>query len=430
MSAQNTTTPNPEHPLATAPYRILTAESIPSYLKKLPEAANVLGSPTELSITEIGDGNLNYVYRIANASDPSRSIILKQSVPYLRVLGESFPLSKERIHFEIRSMKTYAQIAPESLPEIYHADEEMCVIVMQDLAEHQVLRNALIERKRLPGLGKQIGTFLGKSLFATSTLGMRSEDRRALMADFAKNSELTKLSEDYIFTYPTINHPSNYINPQTEEYANRTLRSNSEYKLATLRLKEKFLTHAEALIHGDLHTGSLMASQTESKVIDWEFAFFGPIGFDIGKIHSNLFMNYISHYQAENKDYQSWLLEEIFQIWPSFSDTVRSQWQATEESATNTENLFKPEEKSTYLDAFLQRVLRDTAGFCACSLTRRTIGIGGVADIRDIEDPELRSKLEIINLQLAQTLMSRHQTLNTFDEFENLVSHFFQEANK
>jgi len=42
------------------------------------------------------------------------------------------------------------------------------------------------------------------------------------------------------------------------------------------------MTHAEALVHGDLHTGSVMASQDETKVVDPEFGFFGPMGFDIG----------------------------------------------------------------------------------------------------------------------------------------------------
>ena len=55
-------------------------------------------------------------------------------------------------------------------------------------------------------------------------------------------------------------------------------------KLEVAKLKEGFLTHAQALIHGDLHTGSIMVTEEDTKVIDPEFAFYGPIGFDIGAV--------------------------------------------------------------------------------------------------------------------------------------------------
>ena len=58
-------------------------------------------------------------------------------------------------------------------------------------------------------------------------------------------------------------------------------------------LKWQFMTQAEALLHGDLHTGSVMVkaaavgAERSTKVIDSEFAFYGPIGFDIGALWGN-----------------------------------------------------------------------------------------------------------------------------------------------
>jgi 5-methylthioribose kinase len=54
--------------------------------------------------------------------------------------------------------------------------------------------------------------------------------------------------------------------------------------VAISRLKLKFMGSPEALIHGDLHTGSIMVTQSETLVIDPEFAFYGPMGFDIGAV--------------------------------------------------------------------------------------------------------------------------------------------------
>ncbi|MFP3340817.1 phosphotransferase, partial [Micrococcus sp. SIMBA_131] len=53
-------------------------------------------------------------------------------------------------------------------------------------------------------------------------------------------------------------------------------------------LKHSFLTKGEALIHGDLHTGSLFVTEGSTKVIDPEFAFYGPAGFDVGAFIANI----------------------------------------------------------------------------------------------------------------------------------------------
>ncbi len=53
--------------------------------------------------------------------------------------------------------------------------------------------------------------------------------------------------------------------------------------------------HSEALLHGDLHIGSIMANEEETCVIDPEFALFGPIGFDVGAYIGNLFLAYYAH---------------------------------------------------------------------------------------------------------------------------------------
>jgi 5-methylthioribose kinase len=44
--------------------------------------------------------------------------------------------------------------------------------------------------------------------------------------------------------------------------------NNNELIFHVAILKKSFLTEAEALLHGDLHTGSFFANATETKVID------------------------------------------------------------------------------------------------------------------------------------------------------------------
>ena len=77
---------------------------------------------------------------------------------------------------------------------------------------------------------------------------------------------------------------------------------------ATAELRHAFLSEKECLIHGDLHTGSVMVPAVESdeeeegessgggaaKVIDGEFAFYGPAAFDVGTFVANIAFSFLS----------------------------------------------------------------------------------------------------------------------------------------
>jgi 5-methylthioribose kinase len=70
----------------------------------------------------------------------------------------------------------------------------------------------------------------------------------------------------------------------------------------------------QALLHGDLHTGSLMCTDDTTYVIDAEFAFCGPIAFDVGKMTANLLIAYFASWGLETPDtprekQRQWLLQ-------------------------------------------------------------------------------------------------------------------------
>lgn len=407
-------------------YRILDRESVPEYLNGIPSVVDVLGTDAELRIDEIGDGNLNFVYRVTNVDDTARSVILKQAVPYLRLVGEEWPLSRERMTFEIRALKVYNSLVPDLVPTIYHADEEMSTLVMQNLDDHIILRIGMIDGIVYPDVGVHIGEFMAKTLFTTSAYGMGSEARRALMDQFTMNAELCKLTEEFIFTFPYMKHDSNYVNPATEAWADEHLRTNTDYKLDVLRFKDLFMTKADALLHADLHTGSLMVNQDESYVIDMEFAYFGPFGFDVGKVISNFFLACTSHYhRSGGADYRAWLLEQVAVIWNTFASTFLGLWAAEGDSAMVIDGLLTGDEQSALRDRFMLDLLQESVGFAACSMARRTLGIAGVADVRDIEDLAVRSRLEITNLALSMELMDNHRAVTSIDGLLNLVQSFY-----
>ena len=65
-------------------------------------------------------------------------------------------------------------------------------------------------------------------------------------------------------------------------------------KAAALAAKGAFCQRREALLHGDLHTGSCIVSPSEFYVIDSEFAFYGPMAFDVGKFMANLLLTFFA----------------------------------------------------------------------------------------------------------------------------------------
>ncbi len=406
-------------------YRILERDSVADYLRSIPAVDTVLGSG-DLDIDEVGDGNLNFVYKVRNSQDPTRSVVLKQAVPYLRMVGEEWPLSRDRMTYEIRALQLYNELVPDFVPTIHHADEAMSTLVMECLDDHIILRLGTIDGVRYPHIADHIGEFLAQTLFRTSAFALESQERRRLMDRFTLNSELCQLTEEFIFTFPYMEHDSNWTSPITEAWARENLRNDTAYKLDVLAFKELFLAKTDALLHADLHTGSVMVNQEESYVIDMEFAYFGPFGFDIGKIMANFWMAATSHiHRSEGTEYRDWLIEQAFAVWTRFSTRFVELWSDAGESAMLTKGLLQVDEFDVYRDRFMSRLLRESMGFAACSLARRTLGIAGVADIRDVENPELRAQLEIINLELSKLLMANHRTLDDIGQVSELVHGFY-----
>ena len=139
-------------------YHILTTESVKKYLLNIPNIRRYFDDD-KLTTHEIGDGNLNFVFIVRSQKNPQKALNVKQAVPYLRCAGESFPLSRERISFEIRALQSYEKLVPNYAPKIYHADEEMSVVVMEFLSEHIIMRKGLIEQVYYKNFSKQLSCF-------------------------------------------------------------------------------------------------------------------------------------------------------------------------------------------------------------------------------------------------------------------------------
>ncbi|KEZ53883.1 S-methyl-5-thioribose kinase [Metabacillus indicus] len=350
-----------------------------------------------LSCTEIGDGNLNLVFRITDQSN--NGLIIKQALPYAKVIGESWPLTLDRARIESSAMLKQAETAGEYVPKIYYSDETLAITAMEDLSHLQIARAGLIEGKDFPLLGRHIGEFLGKTLFYSSDFALNPQTKKQLVKQFS-NPELCKITEDFVFTDPFFDVESNSFEDELRPAA-EAIWNDTKLKLEVAKLKHKFLTEAETLVHGDLHTGSIFADDETTKVIDPEFAYYGPTGFDYGHFTANLLMNAISREEAK----QQVLLDHIETAWTVFAGEFSKAWEKDGlEVYTGIDG---------YLSFILEKTFEDAVGFAGVEIIRRTIGLAHVADLDLIEPHDRKIEAKIRALELGKKLVKHRSSIKT-----------------
>ena len=209
----------------------------------------------------------------------------------MRLVGESWPLPLSRSHYEYLALVHQARLAPGLVPAVLHHDEALALIVMELLEPHIIMRKGLIAGTLYPRFVDDITTFLARTLFLSSDLAVSAAQKKEGIAAFAGNHALCKITEDLIFTDPyRVAEQNRWTQPWLDATA-AAFREDLDLHVAISRLKLKFMGAPEALIHGDLHTGSIMVTESATMVIDPEFAFYGPMGFDIGAVIGNLLMS-------------------------------------------------------------------------------------------------------------------------------------------
>src|SRR4030095_8962545 len=145
-------------------------------------------------------------------------------------------------------------------------------------------------------------------------------EKKRRVGELAGNIMLWKITEDLIFTDPyCIAELNRWTTPQLDADA-KAVRDDVALKIAVSELKEQFLCDTEAMIHGDLHTGSIMVTEDSTKVIDPEFVMYGPMGFDTGAVIGNLLLSYFSQdghaaSPGARHDYQDWILAQAEAVW-------------------------------------------------------------------------------------------------------------------
>jgi len=342
---------------------VTTENEIANYIATT-STLNAFFAQPPLHVKEIGDGNLNFIFRISDES--GASLILKYAAPYLRLLGEDFPLPQKRICVEMHTLSYFGRIAPQCFPRLYHLDEEAFCFAMEDLVDYKLLQTAQFDQFIPFSIYTKLGSFL-------ATLYTKAPPKRE--ADYYENTTLKRMSEEYIFIFPYIsNHPALVIPSHFTPTPKSALFLQNIDLLLNL-----FQTEKECLIHGDLHTGSIMMKHENIAIIDAEFSFFGPLGFDIGTLLAHILFGEIYNC-LEKKPLQ-------------FQPVIRALWNGFEKK----------------VGSMPEHILKQSVGFCGAELSRRLVVPAKAKPLEAISSRNAKVKAyqhcEKLSIELVETFL-------------------------
>lgn len=409
---------------------LLDTETVKTYLV---EQLKLFPTDEPLDAEEIGDGNINYVFRVRSRIS-GKSIIVKQADRLLRSSGR--PLDITRSKREADALRIYAALTPQFIPRIYAYDDTMSVICMEDISYCGNLRKELMAGRPLPAnFAENAASFLADAVFATSDLFLSPEEKKERVKAFI-NPELCAISETLVFSEPYCNGKNrNRITPGNENFIQKTLYNDEALKAEVASLRETFMNKAEALIHGDLHTGSIFIGNTIGvpidtnashdknttsepctepcmKIIDPEFAFYGPIGYDLGNIIANLYCAWMCAAFTRKKFSAADAFDNFIERIAATIEALPQLFTAKALERCKTVPLSDPLYNERYIRRRLAEILADAYGFAGTEIIRRAAGDTKTAEFDAMGQDTRRITMERIIIKTACRLIKQRRQAN------------------
>ncbi|MFI3621261.1 S-methyl-5-thioribose kinase [Vagococcus fluvialis] len=364
------------------------------------EQVDLFDEKVNLSVTEIGDGNINYVFLVKDL-ESGKSVVLKQADKVLRSSGRALDIERNKI--EAEALILQYSLVPKYVPEIYAYDEIMAVLIMEDISAFKNLRYELENQLIFPKFADDISTFLVQTLLSTTDLILKPQIKKERVQQFT-NSDMCDISEDLVFTEPYNDYKNrNIISKENQKFVEKYLYQNEVLIGEVGKLRNNYMNNAQSLLHGDLHSGSIFINQEGMKVIDPEFAFYGPMGYDIGNVIGNLFFPLIKKEMYEgSSQFTQWLRETISQIIDLVKEKLIREFnkQVTLDIYLN----------SYFIENYINEIISDTLGYAGTEIIRRTIGDARVREVATAPVGEKRVQMERNLLLLgSELILKRHE---------------------
>lgn len=397
---------------------IITKDNIIEYLKKhIPELddsaafhISMIGEGTE---EEDGDGYVNYIFRVQSEK---ASYVLKQATGTGRVSGFSMGTYRNKLEYD--SQKIRYAIVPEYTPALYFQDEENNIFVMEDVSHLSVVRFQMNQNKIFPIIGRQCGECMAKTEFYTSEFYQDRSDFRKLITQF-ENDELRKIMEDGLFMDRFgITDMDPTMGKGFEDFAGQ-ITGDYSYRQERLKLRRNFITHTDALIHADFHTSNIMADENEMKLIDMEFSFMGPFGYDLGYLAGSILSQYCAAcfkpFDSEQKrfEYKAYLLASIKDMFRSYFAKFTECW--NEDAKPRYQN------ETGLRRSVMDEIMRDAPGYASIVNWFRCVAPIPYPDFDVIEDVNKKRLATTLSLLIDWQIMFARYTYQSVDDLIDTV---------
>ncbi len=360
---------------------LMNSEDIKAYIRL---KTDLFEKKADLEVIEIGDGNINYVFLVRELIT-GKSVVVKQADTLLRSSGRPLDISRSQIEAEI--LQIQSKLAAAFIPHVYCYDKEMATLIMEDISAYKNLRYELENKQIFPDLAEELSTFLAKTLLPTTDLAWDRQDKKRLVKQFV-NIEMCDITEDLVFTEPYNDYKKqNNIIQSNQKFVEEKIYQNPKLISEVAKLRVNYMNNTQALIHGDLHSGSIFVNQKGIKVIDPEFAFYGPMGYDIGNVIGNLFFPLAkSEYYDSDNIFTEWLRETISKLFNSVKNKLEKEYIETVKLDLYQNQLF--------MKNYLTEIMADSLGYAGTEIIRRTIGDSRVKEIVTAPLGERRTQME------------------------------------
>lgn len=356
-----------------------------------------------LDVSEIGDGNINYVHQVADTVT-GKTVVVKQADKYLRSSGRLLDLSRNRIEAEI--LRIQNELAPEYIPEVFDYNETMSAVTMENISEYKNMRYELIDQKIFPNFSEEISDFLAKVLIPTTDLVLDSGTKKRRVESFT-NVDMCDISENLVLTEPYDDYKKqNIITAGNETFVKEYLYEDTALQTEVAWLRNNYMNNAQALIHGDLHTGSIFINQSGTKVIDPEFAFYGPMGYDIGNVLAHLYFPLVLDLTCSEKNaiFDAWLLSSIKEIFDKIQEKLSHVYDELVQ--------FKLYQNEGFKKQYITGVMADSLGYAGTEIIRRVVGDSKVKELALIS-AEKKLEAEQLLIRCGVQLIKERQSITT-----------------
>lgn len=375
---------------------------------------------------ELSDGNVNYLFRIIN-KETRESVVIKIADSVTRVKPDGH-IDPERNFLEAENMDWFnhnSEMVPKDVPtlkvpKILSVNEAKHYFLMEDIVPSITLRQALMQAVMPKDLGFRFATFIATSQIPYIELVERAPNMDEINL---LNDDLIKITEDLVFKAPFFDERErNIYTKGNEEFLRNEITNDKRLRFVSAKYLNKFKTYKQSLIHGDLHTGSVLVKFDGEKivgkpsnnmdmfVIDAEFASFAPIAYDVGNVIAHLVIadmyNMVKPNLTTKKrmEFHAYISKEMDAFVSAFRQISYSILRREIENPLYRSNRF--------VKRYIEDIINDAWKFAGLEMIRRVVGSAKVPELEKITDLEAKIRMERMIVKAAKDFVFSKNKIN------------------